>query len=140
LPNIVKIPRTESIRAVVVGPYDEDRTLFEYQPNEPQFIEHLDTNKYEKETIELLGQIPSQHHNYLDIFRKREVPRLLARSMNHSIGDRNHSIADRNHSIADRNHSIADRNHSIADHSHSIADHSHSIADHNLSISDQSLA
>jgi len=67
-----EVPRTESIRAVVVGPYDEDpTTLFEYQPNEPQFIESLDTNEYEKETIELLSQVPRQHHNYLDIFRKK---------------------------------------------------------------------
>ncbi len=66
------VPRTESIRAVVVGPYDEDpTTLPEYQPTEPQFIEPLDTDEYEKETKELLSQVPSQHHEYLDIFRKK---------------------------------------------------------------------
>jgi len=55
-----------------VGPYDEDpTTLPEYQPTEPQFIEPLDTDEYEKETKELLSQVPSQHHEYLDIFRKK---------------------------------------------------------------------
>jgi len=43
----------------------------EYQPTEPQFIEPLDTDEYEKETKELLSQVPSQHHEYLDIFRKK---------------------------------------------------------------------
>jgi len=71
-PSIAEVPRTESIRAVVVGPYDEDpTTLPEYQPTEPQFIEPLDTDEYEKETKELLSQVPSQHHEYLDIFRKK---------------------------------------------------------------------
>jgi len=55
-----------------VGPYDEDpTTLPEYQPTEPQFIEPLDTDEYEKETKELLSQVPSQHHEYLDIFHKK---------------------------------------------------------------------
>jgi len=71
-PSIAEVPRTESIRAVVVGPYDEDpTTLPEYQPTAPQFIEPLDTDDYEKETKELLSQVPSQQHEYLDIFRKK---------------------------------------------------------------------
>jgi len=37
----------------------------------PQFIEPLDTDEYEKETIELLSQVSSLQHDYLNIFREK---------------------------------------------------------------------
>ena len=71
-PNFVEVPGGESIRAVVEGPYDEDPTTIpEFQTTEPQFIEPLDTAEFEKETTELLEQVPSEYHDYLDIFRKK---------------------------------------------------------------------
>ena len=71
-PIFAEVSRTEFIRAVVAGPYDEDpTTLPEFQSTEPQFIEPLDTKEYEQETTELLKQVPTEYHDYLDIFRKK---------------------------------------------------------------------
>jgi hypothetical protein len=93
LPNLSETDSTESIRAVLrsalseISPrvgediYNQPQlskdNYAELISTEPQFYEPIDTTEDDKETQELLSQIPDYCHDFLDIFRQKQGTQTL---------------------------------------------------------------
>jgi hypothetical protein len=92
-PNLSETNSIESIRAVLrsalseISPrvgediYNQPQLskddYAELVSIEPQFYEPIDTTEDDKETQELLSQIPSYCHDFLDIFRQKQGTQTL---------------------------------------------------------------
>jgi hypothetical protein len=92
-PNFSETDSIESIRAVLrsalseISPQEGEDIYNQPQlskddyaeliSTEPQFYEPIDTTKHDKETQELLSQIPDYCHDFLDIFRQKQGTQTL---------------------------------------------------------------
>ena len=73
--NLSEESNIAQLFAVSAGPeetiVEASNDLADFKTIEPQFDEPVDDEEYKAETAELLIQVPSEYHDFLDVFRRK---------------------------------------------------------------------